>query len=176
MDGARLGLRTGSVDWVCSSHIVEHFERPEHHVAEIRRVLRPGGTAFIVTPNKPADFENPFHISLFEPHDLERLLKAHFDEVTLLGLDGTEPVKEDFAKRRRTGNHILAIDFLDLRHRIPRRWYIAGYSWSLRVVYRVLAKRFAGGTTGITAEDFRITEHIDPTTLVLFAIARVGVP
>src|SRR5262249_9814734 len=35
MDGARLGLRSRSVDWACSSHIIEHFTAPELHVAEL---------------------------------------------------------------------------------------------------------------------------------------------
>ena len=39
MDGARIGAAaTGSIDWVCSSHIIEHFRAPEQHVAELARV------------------------------------------------------------------------------------------------------------------------------------------
>src|SRR5262249_61414441 len=67
MDGARLGLRARCVDWACSSHIIEPFTAPELHVADVARVLTDSGTAFVVTPNRPADFENPFHVYLFEP-------------------------------------------------------------------------------------------------------------
>jgi SAM-dependent methyltransferase len=52
MDGARLGLRGRSVDWACSSHIIEHFTGPELHVAEPARVLTDSGTAFVITPNR----------------------------------------------------------------------------------------------------------------------------
>src|SRR5262245_7079689 len=51
MDGARLGVRDGTVDWVCSSHIIEHFVAPEQHVAELARVCAPDGRAFVITPN-----------------------------------------------------------------------------------------------------------------------------
>ena len=29
MDGARIAARSRSIDWVCSSHIIEHFVAPE---------------------------------------------------------------------------------------------------------------------------------------------------
>ena len=47
---------------MCSSHIIEHFVAPEQHVAELARVATADGTAFVITPNRPADFENPFHV------------------------------------------------------------------------------------------------------------------
>ena len=73
-DGAVLGLRDRSVDYAVSSHIIEHFVNPALHVIELARVLRADGTAFIITPNAPADFENPFHVYLFEPEHLVSLL------------------------------------------------------------------------------------------------------
>ena len=80
MDGARLGLRGRSVDWACSSHIIEHFTAPELHVAELARVLSDSGTAFVITPNRPADFENPFHVYLFEEPELASLLRLFFHD------------------------------------------------------------------------------------------------
>ena len=47
------------------SHLIEHFVDPSAHVAEIARVLADDGAAFFLTPNEPADFENPFHVHLF---------------------------------------------------------------------------------------------------------------
>jgi SAM-dependent methyltransferase len=123
-DGARLGLRTGAVSWACSSHLIEHFTEPEGHVAEMARVLDDDGTAFFITPNAPADFENPYHVHLFEPPELRRLLGRHFADVEVLGLDGTPEVKADFERRRRTARRLLALDVFDLRHRRPRRWYV----------------------------------------------------
>src|SRR3954470_18222739 len=43
MDGSRLGLRDHSIDWVVSSHVVEHFTQPERHVAELARLTAPEG-------------------------------------------------------------------------------------------------------------------------------------
>ncbi len=97
MDGAKLGFQTASFDWVCSSHIIEHFVGPEQHVAELARVCRDDGTVFVITPNRPADFENPFHVYLFEADELASMLHLFFREVEILGLEGDEELKADFA-------------------------------------------------------------------------------
>lgn len=172
MDVLALGIATGTFDSVCSSHLVEHFTDPEAHVVELARVLKPSGTAFILTPNKPADFENPFHLHLFERDELAALLGRHFGEVWLGGVDATARVKADFAARRARAEKVLALDFLDLRHRIPRRWYVGAYTRLLPVAYRLMARRAASGSTGITADDWFVTGETDETTLVLFAVAR----
>ena len=70
MNALDLGCTGGAFDWACSSHLIEHFDDPEGHVRELARVLADDGTAFFLTPNAPADFENPFHIHLFEPPEL----------------------------------------------------------------------------------------------------------
>ncbi len=171
MDGSRLGFRARSFDWVCSSHIIEHFSSPEGHVMELRRVLKPGGTAFIFTPNAPADLENPFHLHLFEAEELDGLLSHHFHDVWVGGHDATQETKRDFETRRQAARRLLALDFLDLRHRVPRSWYIGAYSLATRVLYRLQARRHAGGTTRITPTDFFATETVDSTTLNLFAVA-----
>jgi SAM-dependent methyltransferase len=172
MDALDMGLAAGSFDWACSSHLIEHFTRPEAHVAELARVVRPDGAAFFLTPNEPADFENPFHVHLFGPEELTGLLGRYFHEVWLGGVDAVPRVKEDFAARRAKAERLLRVDFLDLRHRIPRQWYVAAYTRLLPLAYRVVARGDAGGATGITADDWFVTEEVDQTTLVLFAVGR----
>ncbi len=170
-DGAELGLRTGSFDWVCSSHIIEHFLEPEGHVAEIARVLRPEGRAFVFTPNPPSDLENPFHVHLFSPQEFRSILERHFAEVWVGGHDATQEVKDDFAARRATAARLLRLDVFDLRHRVPRSWYVAAYSMATRLFYRLQASRHAGGVTSITPAMFHAVDQVDRTTLSLFGIA-----
>jgi SAM-dependent methyltransferase len=172
MDGARLGLRSGAFDWVCSSHIIEHFTMPERHVAELARVLADDGTAFVITPNRPADFENPFHVYLFETAELASMLRLFFHDVEVHGLEGDDALKADFAARRRSGERILKLDFLRLRHRIPRRWYVWLYERALPVVYRLLGRSTSGVGSGLDHTHLFMTDDIVPTTPVLFAIAR----
>ena len=171
MNALALGFAEGSFDWASSSHLIEHFDDPEGHVAELARVLRDDGTAFFLTPNAPADFENPFHIHLFEPPELRSLLSRHFHDVTVQGLDAVPHAKADFTARRVRAEKVLRLDFLDLRHRMPRSWYVGFYTRALPVAYKVIARGDSGGSTGITADDFFVTDDLDTTTMVLFATA-----
>lgn len=172
MDGSRLGIRSRSVDWACSSHLIEHFTNPERHAAELARVLAPEGTAFVITPNAPADFENPFHVYLFDPAQLASLLRIFFEEVEVLGLEGSPELQADFASRRASGERLLKLDALRLRHRLPRRLYVWGYEHALPVVYRLLGSEGAGIGSGLDHTHFTMSDAIDASTPVLFAIAR----
>jgi SAM-dependent methyltransferase len=171
MNALALGFTGGSFRWACSSHLIEHFDDPEGHVRELSRVLADDGTVFFLTPNAPADFENPFHIHLFEPPELRAMLERHFHDVTVQGMDAVPHVKADFTARRVKANKVLALDFFDLRHRIPRSWYIGAYTRILPLAYKVIARGDSGGMTGITADDFFVTDDLDTTTMVLFATA-----
>jgi SAM-dependent methyltransferase len=171
MNALALGCAGGAFEWACSSHLIEHFDDPEGHVRELSRVLADTGTAFFLTPNAPADFENPFHIHLFEPPELQALLERHFHRVTVQGLDPVPSVKADFAARRAKAEKVLRLDVFDVRHRIPRSWYVGAYTRALPVAYRFMARGDSGGSTGITAEDFSVTDELDRTTMVLFATA-----
>jgi SAM-dependent methyltransferase len=171
MNALDLGFAGESFNGACSSHLIEHFTDPEPHVAELARVIRSDGVVCILTPNKPADFENPFHLHLFEREELREMLERHFSEVWLGGVDAAPHVKGDLAARRIKANRLLALDVLDIRHRIPHSWYVWSYTRLLPLAYRLLAREDAGGATGITADDWFVTEDLDDTTLVLFAVA-----
>jgi SAM-dependent methyltransferase len=178
-DAAALALRTGAFDWACSSHLIEHFHDPERHVAEVSRVLASGGVAFFITPNAPADFENPYHVHLFKPDELSAVLGRHFDDVQVWGLDGDPVVKSDFERRRRLARWVLAVDVLDLRHRLSQQRLVQLHAAARRLLYPALALagrlgRWAGrpAPPPITEARFALVRPIDATTLVLFAVAR----
>jgi SAM-dependent methyltransferase len=200
-DVIRLGLRTGSVDWACSSHVIEHFDTPGRHVAELARVLRRSGTAIFLTPNAPWDYENPFHLVHFTERSFGSLLNEHFSTVHVAGLEASARAAADFAARRAKADKILAIaDPFHLRHRLPHSWYVAAYARVLPITYRVLARRGADGhhdgrhdghhSAGhgghrpehdghddahgeavVTPEDYTFTEKVLDTTPVLIGIA-----
>ena len=73
-------------DAVLASHLIEHLNDPRSFLAEIRRVLKPGGRVFITTPNisgfqarlygarwRSAIFD---HLYLFSARTLKKLLKS----------------------------------------------------------------------------------------------------
>ena len=64
---------------VISKHVVEHLSDPDSAIAEISRVLVPGGLLLLVTPNTASiarsvkknewiGYQDPTHISLWSPN------------------------------------------------------------------------------------------------------------
>jgi SAM-dependent methyltransferase len=69
-----------SFDIVIAKHVVEHLANPEQGIAEMSRVLRPGGLLILVTPNLSSPmrkkkkenwigYRDPTHISLKPPEE-----------------------------------------------------------------------------------------------------------
>ncbi len=172
MDALGLAFLPQSFDGACSSHLIEHFTDPEPHVAELARVVKDDGLVCVLTPNKPADFENPFHLHLFDRAELRAMLERHFGDVWLGGVDAVPRVKADFEARRLKAAKLLRLDAFDLRHRMPYEWYVWTYTHLLPLAYKLVARNDTGGVTGITADDWFVTEDPDDTTLVLLAVAR----
>ncbi|MEZ0168119.1 class I SAM-dependent methyltransferase [Microvirga sp. TS319] len=52
MDARELHFPARSFDFIFSFHALEHIPRPEQALAEMARVLKPGGSYLIGTPNK----------------------------------------------------------------------------------------------------------------------------
>jgi SAM-dependent methyltransferase len=88
MDGTALGIRSESVDAIVSQDTIEHVPDDQGFVAEVARVLRPGGLLILFTPHgkkrgrKP---EDPFHIREYVPEELEELLTRHFRQIQWFG-------------------------------------------------------------------------------------------
>ena len=128
------------------------------------------GAAFFITPNAPADFENPYHVYLFEPDDLRQMLGRHFEDVTVLGLDGDAAVKADFERRRKFARTLLKLDPWGLRQAAS---LVVRVAPRVRPAGHLSVPQPQGCRSGDDHRDqFTITESIDPTTLVLFAVAK----
>ena len=55
--GDNLLLANGSVDFVISSHVIEHFYDPIKTVQEWLRVVKPGGYVYMIVPHKERTFD-----------------------------------------------------------------------------------------------------------------------
>jgi ubiquinone/menaquinone biosynthesis C-methylase UbiE len=78
-DAIALPLEDDSVDVVTTFETIEHIADFEAFMAEIKRVLKPGGLAIISTPNDLEFAEgNHFHLHEFVKDELLALVKRYF--------------------------------------------------------------------------------------------------
>ncbi len=57
-DGDKLPFPNDSLDYVLTSHVIEHFWDPIAAINEWLRVLRPGGIIFMIVPHKERTFDS----------------------------------------------------------------------------------------------------------------------
>ena len=114
----------GEADAISFLQTIEHVEAPGGVLEHFKALLRPGGTAYISTPNvltlapKGAQRSgNPWHMREYRAHEFRALCAAHFGSVELYGL----------FHARRLRAHELAIglgwDAVHKRLGVTKRFY-----------------------------------------------------
>jgi SAM-dependent methyltransferase len=79
-----LPFADGHFDLVVCFEVIEHVGEQGEALAELRRVLAPGGILIISSPNRLVYAPgNPHHVHEFTPDELESALREHFAEVVL---------------------------------------------------------------------------------------------
>lgn len=121
-----LPFEEGEFSSVLSVQSLEHVPDPERVVAEVARVLEPGGTAMFVTPNRltlgrPDEIIDPYHFREFDHAELAELCAKHFGRVRILGLFGSPRYMEIVNEERAKLDRLLAKDPLRLRRFVPIR-------------------------------------------------------
>ena len=89
-DARRLPLDDASVDAVVSFETIEHLYEHDQFLAEVRRVLRPGGRFIISSPERDiyspsGSSANPYHVRELTRAEFSALLRDSFAHVRLLG-------------------------------------------------------------------------------------------
>lgn len=81
----RLPFADSSFDYVNANSVIEHLHDPSNYLREVRRILKPGGLLFIVTPNWPYAFREFYdaytHYQPYSHISLRRLLTAYSFDV-----------------------------------------------------------------------------------------------
>jgi SAM-dependent methyltransferase len=172
-DMRELPFRADSFDGVLSVQSIEHVPDPERVIAEARRVLRPGGVAVFVTPNRltfarPDEIIDPFHYVEFDARELRDLAARGFGDVEVRGLFGSERHMAFVARERRRLDALLARDPLRARRLVPRRVRMALYDALLNRHRRDPDPEAAA----ITPDDFELRAGDPDAALDLVAICR----
>ncbi len=83
-DGTRLPFVSESLDQVICSEVLEHVEDDQAAIAELARVLRPGGTAYITVPHRRAYFAaDDRYVGHFRRYEVDEMR----DKLARAGLD-----------------------------------------------------------------------------------------
>jgi ubiquinone/menaquinone biosynthesis C-methylase UbiE/glycosyltransferase involved in cell wall biosynthesis len=88
-DATRLPIASESVDVVVSFETIEHFTDHDAFLADVTRVLRPGGLLIISSPNtitysEEPEYNNPFHLKELDREQFRDLLRSRFARVEIL--------------------------------------------------------------------------------------------
>lgn len=172
-DMRSLPFAEGSFASVLSVQALEHVPDPQRAVAEARRVLRPGGVAVFVTPNRhtfgrPDEVIDPYHHVEFSPPELRQLCEEAFPAVELRGIFGSDRYLDLVAEEKEDLDRVLRRDPLRLRRLVPRRIRQALYDNALR---RRRAKPNPRAAT-IEVSDFELKQDPLDESLDLVAICR----
>ena len=165
-----------SFDSVISFQVIEHIERDAAFVAEIGRVLRPGGLFIVSTPNAPLSLtRNPWHVREYTADGLSALLlRGGFAQVDMQGVFGNERVMAYYEQNRQSVARIARLDIFDLQHRLPRRLLQLPYDLLNRLNRRKLLRENTALTASTRMDDYRLAPVTSPDDACfdLFAVAR----
>ena len=105
-DGELLPIRSGAVDVAVAFDVLTRSARPEALVDELRRTVRPGGTAFVSVPNAAWEAAAGRTASwppapAMDPDAAARLARRAFDNVDLFGQTAARPSVWDDRPRSR---------------------------------------------------------------------------
>lgn len=165
MDATDLRFDNAFFNAIVSLETIEHLTAYRRMVSEFSRVIKPGGTVIISTPNikvssPDGNILNPFHTQEFTYQELSDLLKPEFAEVSIYG----QKYIRYSGERRSPGMHstekiLLARGIRKLPYKLRNGIF--------RTVF--------GASLYPTAVDYRMfsdREFIEENCHVLFAVCR----
>lgn len=151
------GIESNYYDCVVSFQVIEHIEDDRAFVSEIARVLKPGGSFIVTTPNiKMSITRNPWHVREYTVGELKALLEKDFDQVDCKGVFGNGKIMEYYEKNKASVAKITRFDILDLQHRLPRRVLQIPYDILNRLNRRKLLDQNNDLVNDIHHEDYEI--------------------
>jgi SAM-dependent methyltransferase len=172
-DMRRLPFADCQFDGVIAVHSLEHVPDPERALMEMERILKPGGSVAVVTPNRltfarPDEIIDPYHYVEYDPAELASLSDRIFASVEMAGIFGSDRYRAIVAGEHAKLERLLRRDPLRLRRLVPRTARQRLYDWRLGRERSGLDPRAAA----ITVEDFSLRDRGLEAALDLVAVCR----
>jgi 2-polyprenyl-3-methyl-5-hydroxy-6-metoxy-1,4-benzoquinol methylase len=167
------GLMDNAYDFVASFQVIEHIQDDHTFLKEIHRVLKPGGTALLTTPNRKMSLtRNPWHVREYLPHELKTLAEKIFNKVEMKGITGNEKVMNYYLQNKKSVERITRWDILNLQHRLPAS--------VLRIPYEILNRWNRNKlqtsdnklVTDISHEDYKVVDDATDALDLLLIVRK----
>lgn len=165
-------LADNAYDVVVTFQVIEHIEDDHLFLKEIHRVLKPGGVAYVTTPNRKLSLSrNPWHVREYLADELKKLGEKYFANVEMKGITGNEKVMEYYQQNKKSVERITRFDIFNLQYRLPVS--------VLRIPYEIMNRwnrnKLQAEATGLVKEihhsDYLVNDQA-AEALDLFMICR----
>ncbi|MDX2305879.1 MAG: class I SAM-dependent methyltransferase [Microscillaceae bacterium] len=167
------GIADNNFDFVVSFQVIEHIVDDQSFVKEIHRVLKPGGSAIITTPNiKLSLTRNPWHVREYTAEDLKKLLGKYFPEVQTQGIHGNEKVMQYYAENKAAVQKITRFDIFNLQYRLPRQLLQVPYDLLNRLNRKNLHKQNTGLVAEIDYTDYFLSEKPEESLDLFYRVRK----
>jgi SAM-dependent methyltransferase len=146
-DGKSIPLPDESVDSALATEVLEHCPDPARVLAEIRRVLKPGGVLLVTVPFLWPLHDVPYDEYRYTPFALERLLReAGYEDICVTALGGW-----DASLAQMIGLWVRRRPMPELARRVLQRLALPLYRWLLAHDTKPVRWDKPGMITGLSA-------------------------
>lgn len=165
-------IGSNSFDTVICFQVLEHIKQDAQLLAEIHRILKPGGQLLLTTPNKLMSLtRNPFHVREYTPQGMEQLTASAFSKYAIRGIKGNSSVMDYYNCNKKQVARITRWDVLNLQQRLPAFMLKLPYNMMNNLSRFALYNRQSALTATIEYSDFYLDEA-DEYSLDFFVVAE----
>ena len=148
-----------SYDVITAFQFIEHIEHRKEFLKECLRVLKPGGSLLVTTPNaKKSLARNPFHVHEYTFDEMKKEVSTMSGNFKLKGLNGNDTVNNYYAENGKFVRMILRFDFLKMHRWLPSAWLSKPYNWITNLMRNKLKEK-VDQTTSISTSDFFLQDN-----------------
>ena len=161
-----------SFDTIISFQVIEHIKDDVFFIKEIYRLLRPGGIAFITTPNILMTLtRNPWHIREYTSESLLKIALKSFDNVEIRGITGNDKVMSYYDDNKKSVQKFKKLDIFNLEKMLPSVLYKIPYEILNRLNRNKLKNQNNALVSSISVDDYFLQKD-DSNNLDLFLILK----
>ncbi len=161
-----------SYDVITAFQFIEHIEPRKEFIKECLRVLKPGGSLLVTTPNaKKSLARNPFHVHEYTFDEMKHEVSTFTSHFELQGLNGNDAVNKYYIENGKFVRMILRFDIFKMHRWLPSAWLSKPYNWITSLMRNKLKEK-VNQTTQITTADFFLQSQILDDCWDIYLIVR----